>query len=180
MATIQIPTSRRGIILSSVTDHEHRGWLLINRNFGHPLQPDQRGAPDYFAFQDLRKQWSKTEPDQLNMGIWDERRPRTPLFAGYVTLKPYNLINQRAAEVGCEIARKLHRHGYASLAISAIMKYGREELGYETVVADILSKNEASCRMVENLGFKLSPELSREKMGHSIYLHQEPAAHQAA
>ncbi len=180
MATIQIPTSRRGIILSSVTDHEHNAWLLINRGFGHPLQPCQKGAPDYFALQNLKKQWDRTDEDQLNMGIWDERRARTHLFAGYVTLKPYNLNDERAAEVGCQIAPKLQRHGYASLAINAIMKYGHVTLGYETIVADVLSKNVASCNMFENLGFELSSSLSRQKAGHSIYLHHDSAANQAA
>lgn len=178
MEVITIPTERKGSFLRTVTELEDKAWLLTNRPFTHPLPPNKLGAPDYQAFIKLRAVWEKSAANDFNMGIWD-KRPQGIAFAGYVTLKR-DQQHKKSAVIGVEIAEKHREKGYASLALNAIMKYGREELGYETYVADILSKNQASRNMVESLGFEFSKKLSEQQPGHAIYMHNQLAGDRVA
>lgn len=163
MEVLKIPTAREGTILKQVTDLDHKAWLLTNRRFSHPSPPDHPAAPDHQAFKKIKKFWESRADQSLDMGIWDLKSFERVAFIGYVTLAPTTEYN--IAEVGVEIAELYRRRGYGSLAIQAIVKYGRSELGYKVIEADILSANRGSRGMIEKLGF----ELSRESRGHAIY-----------
>ena len=165
MEIIRIPTEREGVLLKTATELDDKYAVHAARNFYHPLKPDQVGAPDHHAYQALRTIRREADPNELMMGIWDTKGFQNIAFIGFVSLKPYPKL-ENAAEVGCEINRDYRHRGYATIAVRGIMKYGRENLGYEDIVARIISKNTAFVNLFEGLGFRLD----HEQRGASYYV----------
>ena len=56
-------------------------------------------------------------------------------------------------EVGYLIGRKYRRCGYAKEALSAVIGYGKKELGMDTFMAFTKAENEPSIRLLSSLGF---------------------------
>jgi [ribosomal protein S5]-alanine N-acetyltransferase len=61
---------------------------------------------------------------------------------------------QLVREIGWVIQPAYQRHGYATEAAGALLKYGFETLGLQRVVAACDSRNTASCRVMEKLGMR--------------------------
>lgn len=163
MEVLVIPTERKGTVLRTVTETEVKAWRMEQRFFEHAgrvIPPDDKRAPDHNLFKIEWQSWKKLQDEQLSFGIWDKAQFGKLIFPGFVTIKPYPAI-ENAAEVGCTIAEKYQRLGFAGLALSAVMKYGRENLDYETMVAETLPKNWASRGLVEKMGYTLLKENSR-------------------
>jgi [ribosomal protein S5]-alanine N-acetyltransferase len=59
-----------------------------------------------------------------------------------------------AAEIGYELASQFWRQGIMSEALCAILKHGFEKRGVQFVIAEIMSENVASRRLLEKLGFQ--------------------------
>lgn len=59
------------------------------------------------------------------------------------------------ADIGFAFLPEFERKGYAFESASAVMEYGREELGLTRVLAITTQDNESSGRLLEKLGFKL-------------------------
>ena len=62
---------------------------------------------------------------------------------------------------GVAVRREHQRKGYASEAILLILRYFFEELRYQKVTIDVHSRNLASIRLHERLGFQLEGRLRR-------------------
>lgn len=161
---IRVKTDRDGIILKTVTELDDAAWFIVNRPYVHPLPPSAKEAPDYIAFSRLRWQRRKDDPSTVRMGIWDAKRFKRPIFAGYVELHRKSEPDG-TAQVGCIVAETYRGYGYATTALQAIMKYGRENLDLETYKAEVREANYASREMVEKLGF----EVVRENLGTLTY-----------
>lgn len=58
------------------------------------------------------------------------------------------------ADIGFAFLPQFERKGYAFESASAIMKYGKETLNFERVLAITTTDNESSGRLLEKLGFK--------------------------
>ncbi len=166
METLRIPVPEKGILLKNVTELEDKAWMLTHRQFTHPLLPDQMGAPDYYAYRQLRSSWQISDDASLNLGIWDVASFEKYAFIGYATLKPWR-NDPKTGEIGCQIASVYQNRGYASIALTALIRFGKTELNYQNFIADILSGNAKSRRLFEKLGFDLIEELG----GHSIYMY---------
>lgn len=72
---------------------------------------------------------------------------------GLVTLFSVNRL-QRRAEIGYQLRPSHWGRGYAQEALRAVLTYGIEALELARVEADIDPRNEASCRLVERVGFR--------------------------
>ncbi|NIK67817.1 GNAT family N-acetyltransferase [Paenibacillus sp. BK720] len=60
----------------------------------------------------------------------------------------------RRAEIGYELLPESWRNGYASEAISAVLRYGFRELGLNRIGAVVFTDNVASSRLLAKLGFQ--------------------------
>ncbi len=61
---------------------------------------------------------------------------------------------QLVREIGWVISPAYQRHGYATEAAAALLKYGFETLGLQRIVAACDSRNIASYRVMEKLGMR--------------------------
>lgn len=68
--------------------------------------------------------------------------------AGFSVREGYDI-----PELGYVIGRKYRNAGYAKEALSAIVSYGKEELGLSEYMAFTDSRNEASVKLLKSLGF---------------------------
>ena len=64
-------------------------------------------------------------------------------------------------QYGVAIRREHRRKGYASEAITIVLRYFFEELRYQKVTTPVYSFNDASIRLHEHLGFQLEGRLRR-------------------
>ena len=65
----------------------------------------------------------------------------------------YALIDD-CIDLGYRIASTHWGNGYAHEAAQAVIEYGFEHLGFQSIVAIAFSENRRSIRIIENLGFK--------------------------
>lgn len=74
-------------------------------------------------------------------------------LVGGVTLFAIDRAHRRA-EIGYSLAAAHWGQGYARAALSLVIGHAFEPLGLHRLEADIDPRNEASCRLVERLGFQ--------------------------
>lgn len=70
-------------------------------------------------------------------------------FCGFV-----NRAGLPGADIGFAFLPQFEKKGYAFESAVAMMKYGRENLGFERVLAITARHNEASMKLLGKLGFK--------------------------
>ncbi len=78
---------------------------------------------------------------------------------GYVQLVPI----EEGVEVGYHIAKQYTGHGYATEALTALLKFAREEKQIDKIYGICLSENVASKKVLEKTGFE------KEYEGQGIY-----------
>ncbi len=71
----------------------------------------------------------------------------------FIGICGYALIDEYV-DFGYRIACKYWGNGYVSEAAQAIIKYGFERLGFESIVAIAYSENQRSIRVIKKLGFE--------------------------
>lgn len=69
---------------------------------------------------------------------------------GYVNIKPEHL----RAEVGYSLAGAWHRRGIMREALTAVVRYGFEEMGLHSIEAIVDAENVASLRLLEDTKFR--------------------------
>src|SRR6476659_9931035 len=62
--------------------------------------------------------------------------------------------NQRRGEIGYALAASAWGHGYATEGLSLAIAHAFGTIGLERLEADIDPRNEASCKLVERVGFQ--------------------------
>ncbi len=81
------------------------------------------------------------------------------------------------ADVGFAIAAKHRGHGYATEAARASLEHGRREFGLRRIVAITSPDNEASCRVLEKIGFRFEEQRTLDD-GHGpvrLFAWEEPS-----
>lgn len=73
-------------------------------------------------------------------------------------------------ELGFVVDPKFWRHGYAFEVCDAILKYGKEELGFSYVQALSLPENVASIELLKKLGFDFERECTVHDIKYNLYL----------
>jgi RimJ/RimL family protein N-acetyltransferase len=79
---------------------------------------------------------------------------------GTVSLFALNRANRRA-EIGYALAAESWGRGYATEGLHLAIEFAFDTLGLERLEADIDPRNEASCRLVERVGFQREGLLRR-------------------
>ena len=140
------------VSLRSIDDHDVDAFYAI---YSHPE------VMRYWSFPAL------TNPDQAAKLIseihdgfqkqallkWGVARRTDDLLIGSITL--FNLdFTHRRAEIGYALGRDYWRQGYMHEALSAVISYAFDELGFHRIEADVDPRNDASIRTVERLGFQ--------------------------
>lgn len=96
------------------------------------------------------RQGALTAPDQWLVLAIEERATATVI--GEVLLK-WASAEHRQGEVGYAVGRAYQGHGYASEAVTAILRLGFEDLGLHRIIAVVIDGNEPSARLLRRLGF---------------------------
>jgi len=89
--------------------------------------------------------------DFFGFGVWTVLKKDTGEVIGRAGLSYREGFEE--PELGFIIGVPWQRQGYAEEVCRAILKYGREELGFDRVQALVMPANEASIRLCEKLGF---------------------------
>lgn len=116
------------------------------RYWSFPAWTDRQQARDWFEQRRHHAEREESWPWGLNLIDADE-------LIGIVTLFAVNRM-QRRAEVGYQLLPSYWGRGYAQEALRAALAYGFDALELNRVEADIDPRNQASCRLVERVGFR--------------------------
>lgn len=84
---------------------------------------------------------------------WAIATPGDDRLIGGVTLFAIDPAHRRA-EIGYALAPPHWGHGHARAALAAVIGHAFDGMGLQRLEADIDPRNEASCRLVERLGFR--------------------------
>lgn len=84
-------------------------------------------------------------------GLWGVRRPGEEALLGCVGFWYFHELPQ--LELLYALSEREWKRGYATEASRRMIKYGREELGLETIFASTDTPNVDSIRVLERLGF---------------------------
>lgn len=90
------------------------------------------------------------EDNGYGLYLVELKEDKTPLgISGFVKRD-----NFKYADIGFAFLPQFEKKGYAVESASALMKYGREILGFKEVLAITTQDNESSGRLLEKIGFK--------------------------
>lgn len=106
-------------------------------NGGHPVDHETVSQNSTFLM-----------PRGTESYVWTGRRP-DGTFVGWFCLWPESEV---VAELGYRLSRSAWGQGLASEGASALIAWGFDEAGYETVVATTMTVNRASRRVMEKIG----------------------------
>jgi RimJ/RimL family protein N-acetyltransferase len=115
-----------------------------------------------------------TEPSRLATTIVIHRghQPDAEII-GDLMLRPENARAQREvadrarvvqAELGCVLDPAHHRHGYATEAVTEVIRCSFAELGLRRITANCFLDNHTSWRLMERVGMRRESHLVRESL----------------
>jgi ribosomal-protein-alanine N-acetyltransferase len=112
------------------------------------------------------------KPATNRMAMWATVLKSTHQYIGrcgvYPHFKDEGGVYEGEGALGLYIATKYWGRGYATEAGFAFVKFGFDELKFNKIVTDIDTRNDASVRVIEKLGF----ELMRTEVGeHRSFYH---------
>ena len=97
------------------------------------------------------------------------RRKDTSEFLGMLFVCPHHKL--RDMEVSYMFLPKYWGFGYATETIATILKFCEIELKLSRVVSETQTANNASCRLLEKLGYKIESETERFGAMQTIYVY---------
>ena len=107
-------------------------------NGGHPIDQEQSDPDATFLMP------RGTEPY-----VWTARRTTNSAFVGWFCLWPES---EEVAELGYRLRRMEWGQGLASEGASALINWGFESCGYDSIFACTMAVNHASRRVLEKIG----------------------------
>ncbi|MFT3805679.1 GNAT family N-acetyltransferase [Arenimonas sp.] len=117
----------------------------VMRYWSFDAWTERRQAEEKLAL--IAKQMRETDVHPWAMADRQDDR-----LIGGVTLFAIDQVNRRG-EIGYNLHPDRQGRGLAREAVRLALAYAFERLGLERIEADIDPRNEASCRLVEKLGF---------------------------
>lgn len=84
--------------------------------------------------------------------VWTARHAESGSFVGWFCLWPETA---QRAEIGYRLCRAAWGQGLASEGAAALMNWGFESAGHDTIVASTMAANHASRRVLEKIGMRL-------------------------
>jgi len=83
-------------------------------------------------------------------------------FAGVTSIRMDSRAGLQGA-VGCGLAYEYWSRGYASEALTAVISFGFDHLGFHRIYAETLSDNMSAKKVLQRLGLRLEGELSQNQ-----------------
>ena len=117
---------------------------------------------------DLYRRWERGKPNAHGEEVWENwicflRDTQTPVGGMQASIFP-----EGVAYIAYAIYIRHQRQGYAREAAQALIEHLRSEHGTVRILAEMNTKNEASRRLVESLGFQCVEEHTDVERGHGI------------
>lgn len=118
------------------------------------------------------------EESKESLVIWNLSQPlgryalvlkETYKMIGHITLRLSE--DQRTAEIGYTLNKKFWNQGYATEALSEIVRLSFEDLKLDELVANYVIENKASSRVLEKNGFIEMKQEERESLRGSMLKH---------
>ena len=108
----------------------------------------------------------------LGLGRW-AIRDEIGNVIGDVALKPYAEDHQQV-EIQCSVRSEFCGHGFATEAMSAILRYGTELMGLPEVIALTDLEDSRSIHLARKLGFKPGSVVNHGQRSSRIYAYVVP------
>jgi RimJ/RimL family protein N-acetyltransferase len=132
--------------LSQVRETDREDLIALERdpevmrylNGGRPTPIDGVDGPSTFLTPRGRENY-----------VWAAIEARSGAFVGWFSLRP---VDADRAELGYRLRRQVWGQGLASEGASALVAKGFEEMGFERIVASVMSVHTASRRVLEKAG----------------------------
>ena len=113
--------------------------------------------------------WLKEASDESHLtGEGGARR----IFIGAVNLNP--VAGTAMMQIGCQLKRDYWHQGFASELMKRLVDFGIKEAGLPTVYGVYEKENQASCRLLEKLGFGWQE--TRNEQGIEVEFYKYPAS----
>jgi RimJ/RimL family protein N-acetyltransferase len=109
------------------------------------------------------------------LGVWKARVIASSEFIGWFHLRPNPLFDNRI-ELGYRLKRSFWGKGFATEGARALIAYGFDQLGLDSIMAQTLQRNLASRRVMEKLGMRVETEFTYPGEGLSFWTTAERAA----
>lgn len=130
-----------------------------------PAVRDYQTDPRYLRFYPTANRSDDDVRDFVATFVrWQDERPRRRYQYALVRRGDSRLIgncgirvhdpNKREANIGYELDATFWGRGYATEAARAIVNFGFESLGLHRIVAECITGNTASARVLEKVGFR--------------------------
>jgi RimJ/RimL family protein N-acetyltransferase len=93
------------------------------------------------------------------LGFWSARIIASSEFIGWFHLRPNSRFDHRI-ELGYRLKRSFWGKGFATEGSRALISYGFDQLGLDSIMAQTLQRNLASRRVMEKLGMQVEAEFT--------------------
>jgi RimJ/RimL family protein N-acetyltransferase len=152
-----LPTERDGLILRQLSAEDAQAYFEAYAASRKEIADfDSKAPTKYLTISEVEESiLSPENPDRLRMGIWDGET-----FVGSINMTPFG----ETAEIGYWLDTRYTGHGYATMATSALSRYGIRH--FDKLFAHVDAKdakgnervNEGSVAVLERAGFKRAAE----------------------
>ena len=140
------------LLLREITPHDREDIFSCFSNEDVVKHYGQEAFTDMAQAEALIDFFSKSYRE--NKGIrWGIARKEIPGLIGTVGFNALS-IKHRRAEIGYELHPDYWRKGYTSEAVTAVLRYGFNELGLTRIGAVVFTENDASNQLLTKLGFE--------------------------
>jgi RimJ/RimL family protein N-acetyltransferase len=109
------------------------------------------------------------------LGFWKARIIGSSEFIGWFHLRPNPLFDNRV-ELGYRLKRSFWGKGFATEGAHALIAYGFNQVGIDSIMAQTLQRNLASRRVMEKLGMRVETEFTYPAQGLPFWTTAERAA----
>jgi len=148
----------RALFISLYTDAK------IMRNISEPLSDEKADK----AFNSSLSMMEKSQPKIMTWAIVSMAENRAIGIQGLTLKQAAKLNNKKNADIGIMLDAKANGKLYPEEAMGALMEYGFTKLKLTRINAHYASKNLATKRFVNKLGFTL-PTTPHDKSGKTSY-----------
>jgi RimJ/RimL family protein N-acetyltransferase len=123
--------------------------------------------PHPFSEPEVNKwiEWNIGNYKKYNYGLWAVIRKEDNIFLGDCGITMQNIDNKILPEVGFHIRKEYCKHGYATEAAKAVIKYGFNSLHFENIYSYSSINNIPSIRVMDKSGMRFIKHFSKVVYG---------------
>lgn len=109
----------------------------------------------------------KLKDDRLENQFWSVRLIEDNSFVGTINLNEF--LDTGIVHIGCHLARKYWRKGFASETLNPILEHGYNQRNLTTIRAIIHPENSVSIQLFNKTNFKFEREIRTQESRLNIY-----------